>query len=1279
MLESAKHFSEENPNNKSFPFVFPHYETKHHVNCEFESPLQTTSELPLSNQQPTKYISQQSPNRIISISSDNRQASISSDNCQASQSSSNIYVTSLKCLKSSNTAPTILLPQGANLSSVSSSTVNSRSLLLPRIKTSCQASKATSFSSSSTTPFLLKTIQSSPCSTINSTLLLRTPNQSSSCLKSKSTIPSYVTSHNCSALENPVCAKSTLPSTVKDSLKVTTNANIKSYSAFPSTSTSCSNTNSTSLILTAIKPFCETRNTSFSTENSTFPCQTSTSVILKKAKLPCETSVAFSSYKNSICSTSSSTLNTTPIIPTTKSCHKNSNCSASSIASISLVKSFPTVSLSTSTLKLSPPRLSVEPYLKLTKVKRTYERCAYDNHIKLKRPRFSVKDNEICFCSCHKKYTKDKFFSHDIKDLINLKLDTDLKIKCLQIDIEEAKKFSADKENKIKQLMKTIQDSEDKMKKLWSDLDNIKQRAIIPAPGTSEHALTFAQLIVDTPKKYSKAEQDIAQHLNFSSSRNYKNMRAIGFNLPHPVTVHRYRELNKINPGLDPNVIENLRKLTSKFKRRQKLCHLIFDEVVIKKSLEYNKPDDVIDGFVDHGDGKRSFSIASKCLFFMIKGTCSNWKYILSYYPVSKDTTKIELKKLLFENIAMAEELGLTVKSLICDQGGPNIGLYNMLGTSFKKPYFMHNNKRIVCLFDYCHLLKNLRNNLFKHGYQTPHGNVRFSVIEKVYERSSANLNYRVCPKLTKKHIYPTFWEKMSVKRAAQVLSKSMAKAIETGTKSGWLKDQAAYATMKFIEEINDIFDELNVKCLKSKNQNNKPIFRNCKKKINRLEKAIHFFLTLEVNCDQIKCVDGFIQTIRGMILLSEIIFEEYEDVQFILLGKLNQDCLENFFSRLRGCLGNSNHPTVKDIKYLTARLFSMKIVGARFQNKGKNCEDDADDDDIDMQMDWDSDFKQEIKEDRCPIDEKMVEEIESCMKGNIHKESRHWFGHYDKSDAVVELQAQRYFAGYTILKNILRKSKCQRCLNSMTKKSLGNDVSEILIEMKNYGKREDLKLVNMNDETFTVFRFQMDCYKDVFRTIAHKTNIKGLLLLSIVKMTNKQFPDYYSDECRDHKLKHLDFALRVLLFKNAKWLAEEFLTDEDEEYRKRQKIKKLNANSPQKKPATRSHTYKVKQKPMKTENVKNHKGSQKAELQRNTTNNETRKTTKEQTAMDINGDIFKRKIIINNNTNKPIKKENLIINKKSKNANLEQNATDNGIHEAENEQLLIKSSCEYL
>lgn len=112
----------------------------------------------------------------------------------------------------------------------------------------------------------------------------------------------------------------------------------------------------------------------------------------------------------------------------------------------------------------------------------------------------------------------------------------------------------------------------------------------------------------------------------------------LGLNLPHPSTVRRWRPIKYVKPGIKPAVIENLKKLVAPLSKRERLCTLIFDEIEIKRELEYYKAEDVIEGFQEMGDGKRYNILANKCRFFMLKSICGNWKYVLSYYALAGDS-----------------------------------------------------------------------------------------------------------------------------------------------------------------------------------------------------------------------------------------------------------------------------------------------------------------------------------------------------------------------------------------------------------------------------------------------------------------------------------------------------------------------------------------------------------------------------------------------------------------------------------------------------------------
>ncbi|XP_058976182.1 uncharacterized protein LOC131801430 [Musca domestica] len=156
---------------------------------------------------------------------------------------------------------------------------------------------------------------------------------------------------------------------------------------------------------------------------------------------------------------------------------------------------------------------------------------------------------------------------------------------------------------------------------------------------------------------------------------------------------------------------------------RERICFVVHDEVEIKPVLEYNKAEDVVDGFEDFGKDRRSKEMARRCLFFMIKGICSDWKFIISFYPVSKNTTKAVLHNVLRLHMAI---------------------------------------KRIAA---------------------------KLSISNMFVEYM--NLNFKICPKLTEKHINPKLWDKMSVSRATEVLSNSVAAAMHACMQNGCILDDA--------------------------------------------------------------------------------------------------------------------------------------------------------------------------------------------------------------------------------------------------------------------------------------------------------------------------------------------------------------------------------------------------------------------------------------------------------------------------------------------------------
>jgi hypothetical protein len=70
--------------------------------------------------------------------------------------------------------------------------------------------------------------------------------------------------------------------------------------------------------------------------------------------------------------------------------------------------------------------------------------------------------------------------------------------------------------------------------------------------------------------------------------------------------------------------------------------------------------------------------------------------------------------------------------------------------------------------FDYCHIIKNLRNLFLDHNMHAQDGIISSKYLKKLYDLQK-NLIVKPVKFLTKKHLYPTNFEKMNVRQAVTV------------------------------------------------------------------------------------------------------------------------------------------------------------------------------------------------------------------------------------------------------------------------------------------------------------------------------------------------------------------------------------------------------------------------------------------------------------------------------------------------------------------------------
>lgn len=93
--------------------------------------------------------------------------------------------------------------------------------------------------------------------------------------------------------------------------------------------------------------------------------------------------------------------------------------------------------------------------------------------------------------------------------------------------------------------------------------------------------------------------------------------------------------------------------------------------------------------------------------------------------------------------------------ALISDQGSNFAQSVNNLNISPERPYFLAADEKIYIFFDTPHLVKSLRNNLFKYKFKVNNEEFKKCFIGDFYSRDK-KLSIRQAPKMTDTHLNPT-------------------------------------------------------------------------------------------------------------------------------------------------------------------------------------------------------------------------------------------------------------------------------------------------------------------------------------------------------------------------------------------------------------------------------------------------------------------------------------------------------------------------------------------
>lgn len=296
-------------------------------------------------------------------------------------------------------------------------------------------------------------------------------------------------------------------------------------------------------------------------------------------------------------------------------------------------------------------------------------------------------------------------------------------------------------------------------------------------------------------RRFTLNEKLMSLSLYKRSPKSYRLLAKM-FVLPCRKTLSNMLTSIPINTGVDPTLIKLLKENVKNLKRKHRFFSILFDEISLSASLQYNSSEGTIYGFEENSSG-RTQQFADHSLVFMVRGIVKNFKQPICYSFCKSTTNRHDLAHQIREVIQAVQSTGLKVISTICDQGATNSAAINSL-IDDTKAYYCKNNEefkgdfyevvynfdnreeriKIYHLFDPPHLLKGIRNNLLTK-------NVSFDMegrklaswrdIMNLYELDSGIPDVKMLPRLTKEHVVPNEIKKMRVRNAAQVLSQRVS------------------------------------------------------------------------------------------------------------------------------------------------------------------------------------------------------------------------------------------------------------------------------------------------------------------------------------------------------------------------------------------------------------------------------------------------------------------------------------------------------------------------
>lgn len=463
--------------------------------------------------------------------------------------------------------------------------------------------------------------------------------------------------------------------------------------------------------------------------------------------------------------------------------------------------------------------------------------------------------------------------------------------------------------------------------------------------------------------------------LHFYSPRAYRFIREkFNKNLPHEVTIRIWYRSSTIDsgPGIGSHALKILTDKAEdlRSKGKQLICALIFDEMAVRKNIEWCQKTKKFIGYVnnnvsaedDDDNNTDESALVSQAIVFMLSGINSFFQLPIAYFFInSLDSYGRQdyLNQILFELSKCDVDIG----AVTFDGLAANISMCELFGAKFNdelKPVFEnpYNGSPIHVILDPSHAQKLVRNNLASRGilYDDQNKKIEWQHIVSL-ERFSRDNNFGLVHKLNKKHI--NFQDrKMNVRISVQTLSKSVADSLQFLMDRRIPEFEDVSATIRFIRIFDTLFDIMNSTRIRGDDDMIYKSAINCNNKVeimSFLQDAQSYIRSLKVANKQtghktlviksrIKTgFRGFMINIISIIDMYQKYVEEMHSMHSFSTYRLSQDHIEMFFGKIRSRNGCNDNPTVKQfVSSYRMLLHDVDVIISARSNCMQICHSDT-------------------------------------------------------------------------------------------------------------------------------------------------------------------------------------------------------------------------------------------------------------------------------------------------------------------------------------------------